>query len=51
MKYIMAEIDILYRQEGDYFISGLTLKTQASLGKYGQMRKQYLKECRSFLYN
>ena len=47
----MAEIEISYRQEGDYFIPDLTLKPQAPLGKYGRMRKQYLKEYRPILFN
>ena len=47
----MAEIEIPYRQEGDYFILDLTLKQQATLGKYGLMWKQYLKEYRPILFN
>ena len=47
----MAEIEILYKQEGDYLIPDLALKPQASLGKYGRLRKQFLKEYRPILYN
>ena len=43
--------EIPYRQEGDYLIPDLTLKPQASLGRYGRMRKQFLKEHRPILFN
>ncbi len=47
----MAEIEISYRQEGDYQIPNLILKPQVTLGKYGSLRKRFLKEYRPVLYN
>ena len=43
---------ISYKQAGDYLIPDLTLPCQPekSLGKYGRMRMNYLKEHRSGLY-
>ena len=42
-----------YIQNGDYLIPNLKLSQQRSkpLGKYGRMRKTYLKEHRPILYN
>ena len=42
-----------YIQNGDYLIPDLKLSQQPekSLGKYGRMRKTYLKEHRPILYN
>ena len=42
-----------YIQNGDYLIPDLSLSEQPSkpLGKYGRMRKAYLKEHRPILYN
>ena len=42
-----------YTQNGDYLIPNLRLSEQPSkpLGKYGQMRKVYLKTHRPILYN
>ena len=42
-----------YIQNGDYLIPDLKLSEQLSkpLGKYGRMRKAYLKEHRPILYN
>ena len=42
-----------YIQNGDYLIPDLNLSEQPSkpLGKYGRMRKAYLKEHRPLLYN
>ena len=44
---------ITYIQNGDYLIPDLKLSEQQSkpLGKYGRMRKSYLKEHRPILYN
>ena len=41
-----------YTQVGDYFIPNLVISetAQSPLGKYGRMRKQYLKEHRRVLY-
>ena len=42
-----------YIQNGDYLIPDLKLSQQSekTLGKYGRMRKTYLKEHRPILYN
>ena len=42
-----------YIQNGDYLIPDLKLSQQPEkpLGKYGRMRKTYLKEHRPILYN
>lgn len=42
-----------YRQEGDYFVPDLALPDTGTypLGKYGRMRRRYLKEHHSALYN
>ena len=42
-----------YRQNGDYLIPDIRLSEQEDtpIGKYGQMRKQYLKEHRPILWN
>ena len=44
---------LTYRQNGDYQIPNLSLSDQnrQSLGKYGRMRKTYLKEHRPILWN
>lgn len=45
--------ELTYSRNGDYLIPNLTLKEQRSapLGKYGRMRKTYLKEHRPVLWN
>ena len=45
--------ELTYRQTGDYLIPNLTLSEQEEkpLGKYGRMRKTYLKEHRPILWN
>ena len=45
--------ELTYRQTGDYLIPNLTLSEQEAkpLGKYGRMRKTYLKEHRLILWN
>ena len=53
MKSIFDEMGGTYRQEGDYLLPNLSLPPdteQYPLGKYGRMRKQYLKEYRRALY-
>ena len=42
-----------YIRNGDYFIPNLTLseQPQTPIGKYGRMRKRYLQEYHSALYN
>ncbi|MDO5545868.1 MAG: TnpV protein [Eubacteriales bacterium] len=44
---------LTYRQNGDYLIPNLELSEQPvkPLGKYGRMRKTYLKEHRPILYS
>ena len=44
---------LTYRQNGDYLIPNLELSEQSvkPLGKYGRMRKTYLKEHRPVLYS
>ena len=42
---------IEYKPCGDYFIPDLKLRETPPIGKYGRMRKQYLKEHRPILYN
>ena len=53
MKSIFEEMVATYRQEGDYLLPNLSLPPDAEdyqVGKYGRMRKQYLKEHRRALY-
>ena len=47
------ENNLTYTRNGDYLIPDLSLSEQRSkpLGKYGRMRKAYLKEHRPILYN
>ena len=47
------ENNLTYTQNGDYLIPNLRLREQPSkpLGKYGRMRKAYLKTHRPILYN
>ena len=42
---------IEYKQNGDYLIPDLKLKETRPIGRYGRMRKKYLKEHRPILYN
>ena len=53
MKSIFEDMGGTYRREGDYFIPNLEPHDtdQYQIGKYGMMRKSYLKEHRSVLYN
>ncbi|WP_367358494.1 TnpV protein [Mesotoga sp.] len=45
--------ELTYTKNGDYLIPDLTLieQPETSLGKYGRMRKSYLKEHRPILWN
>ena len=45
--------ELTYTRSGDYLIPDLSLteQPQAPLGKYGRMRKDYLKEHRPVLWN
>jgi len=46
------ENNLTYSRNGDYLIPDLTITEQTeSIGKYGRMRKNYLKEHRPVLYN
>ena len=52
----MSELmnSLTYRQEGDVLLPNVTLgemETARPLGKYGRMRKRYLKEQRPVVYN
>ena len=53
MKSIFEEMGGTYRQVGDYFIPNITLLDDGEyqIGKYGRMRRSYLKEHRKILYN
>ena len=53
MKSIFEKMGGTYRREGDYLLPNLSLPPDAEdyqVGKYGRMRKQYLKEHRRALY-
>ena len=53
MKSIFEEIGGTYRQEGDYLIPNFVLPDTSDykIGKYGRMRRSYLKEHRPSLYS
>ena len=53
MKSIFEEMGGTYLQVGDYFIPNITLPDDGEyqIGKYGRMRRSYLKEYRKILYN
>ena len=42
---------IEYKQNGDYLIPDVTLNETKPIGRYGRMRKQFLKENRPILYS
>ena len=52
MKTIFEEMGGTYRQVGYYFIPNITLPDDGEyqIGKYGRMRRSYLKEHRPILY-
>ena len=53
MKSIFEKMGGTYRREGDYLLPNLSLPPDAEdyqVGKYGRLRKQYLKEHRRALY-
>ena len=52
MKSLFEEMGGTYRQVGDYFIPNITLPDDGEyqIGKYGRMRRRYLKEHRRVLY-
>lgn len=53
MKTIFEEMGGTYRQVGYYFIPNITLPDDGEyqIGKYGRMRRSYLKQYRKILYN
>ena len=53
MKSIFEEMGGTYHQVGDYFIPNLPLPDDGNyqIGKYGRMRRSYLKEYHKILYN
>ena len=52
MKSLFEEMGGTYRQVGDYFIPNLAMPDTGNyqIGKYGHMRRDYLKEHRIILY-
>ena len=52
MKSLFEQMGGTYRKEGDYYIPNLELPPQPDykIGKYGRMRRSYLKEHRPVLY-
>ena len=49
MKSVFEEMGVTYRQEGDYLLPNLAFPPDPEkyhIGKYGRMRKRYLKEYR-----
>ena len=52
MKSLFEEMGGTYRQVGDYFIPNLVLPDDGDyqIGKFGRMRRSYLKEHRKILY-
>ena len=53
MKSIFEQMGGTYRREGNYLIPNLELPDTGHypIGKYGMLRKTYLKEHRPVLYN
>ena len=48
----MSNMNIEYRRNGDYLVPNIELnQPQTPLGKYGRMRRTFLKENRPVLYN
>ena len=53
MKSVFEEMGGTYRQEGDYLLPNLSLPPDPAkyhIGKYGRIRKRYLKEHRPILF-
>lgn len=52
MKSLFDQMGGTYHQEGDYLIPNLTLpdEPEYQIGKYGRMRRSYLKAHRPVLY-
>ncbi len=53
MKSLFERMGGTYRQEGDYFVPNLTMSDTDTyhLGKYGRMRRSFLKEHHPALYS
>lgn len=51
MKSLFEELGGTYHQEGDYFLTDLSLPETALVGIWGQRRRHYLKTQRRPLYN
>lgn len=53
MKSLFEQMGGTYRKEGDYLIPNIVLPETGDyqIGKYGRMRRTYLKEHRKILYN
>ena len=45
------ENKLTYTKVGDYYIPNLTIKPSPPIGKYGRMRRDYLRDHRPALYN
>ena len=50
-KSLFERIGGNYTKVGDYFLPNLTIFESVPIGKYGRMRKRYLKEHRPVLYS
>ena len=54
MKSLFEEMGGTYRQKGDYLLPNLSLPPETEgyqIGRYGRMRKRYLKEQHPILYS
>ena len=51
MKSVFEEMDGTYSDISSYLIPNLTISDSAPLGKWGRMRRHYLKEHRPALYS
>lgn len=51
MKSLSEELGGTYLQERDYFLPNFTMPESASIGIWGQRRRQHLREDRKVLYN
>lgn len=49
-KSLFEQMNITYRQEGDYLIPNLVLPESAPVGIWGQRRRKYLREHRNPIY-
>ena len=43
-------MEITYRKEGDYLLPNLTVSESPTLGKYGLLRRDFLRDHRNGLY-